>query len=264
MTGGAVIRLENVYLTIGGHQLLKDISLEVDKGGTGVILGASGSGKTTILRIVLGLFRPDSGRVFVGGEDITALDEEGLYRVRSSMGMVFQGGALFDSLTVGENVGYRLKEQGLMDDDAIEEKVRKSLRFVGLEDTVDLMPAELSGGMKKRVAIARGIASSPSVLLYDEPTAGLDPVNSYNVSRLIDRLRAEEGVTSVVVTHDLVTAFSVATSVALIHEGELVYVGGSEGLIGCADERARAFLLHTGIFTGRMESQAEAQAGAAR
>jgi phospholipid/cholesterol/gamma-HCH transport system ATP-binding protein len=241
-----LIRLEDIYLTLGDQQVLKGISLEIKEGGTGVILGASGSGKTTILRVVLGLYKPDSGRVFVAGDDITDMVEDDLYKVRAKMGMVFQGGALFDSLTVGENVGYRLSEQGGMDGDAIEERVRKSLKFVGLEESIDLMPAELSGGMKKRVAIARGIAPNPCIMLYDEPTAGLDPINSYNMNMLINRLKEEEGVTSVVVTHDLVSAFTVATSVALIHEGSLVFTGDKEGLLACDDERAKAFLRHAG------------------
>jgi len=241
-----MIRLEHVYLTLGGSQVLKDINLDLEPGGTGVILGASGSGKTTILRIIPGLYRPDSGKVFVNGDELTAVGEEGLYRVRENTGMVFQGGALFDSLTVGENVGYRLKELGALPDSEIEARVRKSLSFVGMEDTIDLMPAELSGGMKKRVAIARGIASGPKIMLYDEPTAGLDPVNAYNMTMLINRLKEEEGVTSVVVTHDLPAAFAVATKVAFIHEGGLVYVGDKEGLLSTGVESVRDFLRHSG------------------
>jgi len=245
-----MIRLEHINLTLGGAQILKDISLEVENGATDVILGASGSGKTTIMRVMLGLVRPDSGKVFINGEELTALDDDELYRVRNIMGMVFQGGALFDSLTVGENVGYRLKELRSLDEGVIEEQVRKSLRFVGLEDSIDQMPAELSGGMKKRVAIARGIAPSPKILFYDEPTAGLDPVNAYNINMLINRLRDEEGVTSVVVTHDMPSAFTVANKIAFIHEGVLVYVGGKEGLLQSSDPRVKDFLLHSSGLTG--------------
>lgn len=244
-----MIRLENVFLTLGDSPILKDISFSIEKGETGVMLGASGSGKTTILRIILGLYRPDSGRVFVNGDDITGLGEEELYKVREKMGMVFQGGALFDSLTVGENVGYRLEESG-MDDEEIESKVRKSLCFVGLEDSIDQMPAELSGGMKKRVAIARGIASSPKILLYDEPTSGLDPINAYNITMLINRLKEEEGVASVVVTHDIPAAFSVANKIAFIDEGSLVYVGDKDGLLASGDDRVRNFLNHSVILPG--------------
>jgi len=246
-----LIRLENVYLSLGGADILKDVSLELDEGDIGVILGASGSGKTTILRVVLGLYSPDEGGVFINGTDITRLeDEDDLYGVGDTMGMVFQGGALFDSLTVGENVAYRLLEKRELPDDVIEEKVRKSLCFVGMENTIDMMPAELSGGMKKRVAIARGIVSAPKILLYDEPTAGLDPVNAYNVSQLIARLSREEGITSVVVTHDLACAFMVATKIAFIHEGRIVYVGDKEGLVNSTEESVRSFLLHSGHIEG--------------
>jgi len=243
-----MIRLENVYLTLGGQEVLKDVTLSIGVGETGVILGASGSGKTTILRVVLGLFRPDSGRVYINGEEITGIDEDGMYRVREKMGMVFQAGALFDSLTVGENVAYRLNEQGELGSETIEERVRTSLCFVGLEDAIDMMPAELSGGMKKRVAIARGIVSSPKILLYDEPTAGLDPVNAYNISSLINRLKSEEGVTSVVVTHDIPAAFMVADSIAFIHEGRIRYAGKKEGLLASGDESVKAFLKHAGSY----------------
>jgi len=241
-----MIRLENVYLVLGGNPVLKDISFSIEKGETGVMLGASGSGKTTILRVILGLYKPDSGRVYINGEEITGLGEEDLYRVREKMGMVFQGGALFDSLTVGENVGYRLMESG-MDDAELESRVRKGLCFVGLEESIDQMPAELSGGMKKRVAIARGIASGPKIMLYDEPTAGLDPINSYNINMLINRLREEEGVASVVVTHDIPAAFSVSTKIAFIDEGCLVFLGDKEGLLSCDDERVKAFIRHSGF-----------------
>jgi len=244
-----MIRLENVFLTLGDSPILKDISFSIEKGETGVMLGASGSGKTTILRIILGLYRPDSGRVFVNGDEITGLGEEELYKVREKMGMVFQGGALFDSLTVGENVGYRLKGNG-MEGEELEARVRKSLCFVGLEDSIDQMSAELSGGMKQRVAIARGIASSPKILLYDEPTAGLDPINAYNITMLINKLKVEEGVASVVVTHDIPAAFSVANKIAFIDEGNLVYVGDKDGLLTSGDERVRNFLNHSGSMPG--------------
>ena len=243
-----MIELDNVYLTLGNTQVLKGVSFRIHKGETGVMLGASGSGKTTILRVILGLYKPDSGRVLIGGEDITQMDEEGLYRVREKMGMVFQGGALFDSLTVGENVGYRLKEKGLPDAE-IEERVNSSLRFVGLEDWMDQMPSELSGGMKKRVAIARGIASEPKVLLYDEPTTGLDPLNSHNITNLVNRLRDEQDVASVVVTHDLPAAFRVADRIAFIHEGRIVFLGDKDALIRSSEESVKQFLLHSGYFS---------------
>jgi phospholipid/cholesterol/gamma-HCH transport system ATP-binding protein len=247
-----VITLEHVYLVLGDNPVLQDISFNIEKGETGVLLGASGSGKTTVLRVILGLFRPDSGRVHINGEEISSLPEEELYRVRGDMGMVFQGGALFDSLTVGENVAYRLKERGELDDEEVERRVRKSLCFVGLEEAIDLMPAELSGGMKKRVAIARGIVTKPKIMLYDEPTAGLDPLNAYNIARLIVRLKQEESVASVVVTHDIPLACSVADKIAFIHEGGILYWGGKEGLLKNPDERIRGFLNHSGYISGNM------------
>jgi len=245
-----VIRLDDVHLALGGSEILKGVSLGLDENETGVILGASGSGKTTILRLILGLYRPDSGHVLINGYDIAETDDGSLYKVREKMGMVFQGGALFDSLTVGENVGYRLIEQRALGMDEIEGRVRKSLCFVGLEDAIDMMPAELSGGMKKRVAIARGIVASPKIMLYDEPTTGLDPVNAYNINTLINKLRAEEGVTSVVVTHDIPSAFTVATKIAFIHEGRILYTGGKEGLFESGDVNIKKFLRHSGGLSG--------------
>jgi phospholipid/cholesterol/gamma-HCH transport system ATP-binding protein len=241
-----MIRLENICLTLGGQQVLKDVSLDLKPGETGVILGASGSGKTTILRLILGLFKPDSGRIFIDGEDTTGFSEEKLMSVRAKMGMVFQAGALFDSMTVGENVAYRLSEKGGHSPEEIEEKVRTSLRFVGLEDSIDQMPAELSGGMKKRVAIARGIITQPKIMLYDEPSAGLDPLNSHNITNLIKRLQSELGVTSVVVTHDIPLAFAVADEIAFLNEGVVCYNGDTEGLMRTDNECAREFINHSG------------------
>src|SRR5512132_3658172 len=158
--------------------------MRVLPGETMVIVGGSGSGKTTVLRLILGLIHPDSGHILIEGQDVVKLSEEQMADIRSKMALVFQSSALFDSLSVGENVGYRLWEQGLLDEETIERKVMESLRFVGLDDIVDAMPAELSGGMKQRVAIARALASGPKVILFDEPTAGLDPVNTYIIKEL--------------------------------------------------------------------------------
>ena len=240
-----MIRLENINLSLGGSEILKNVSFHIRRGETGVILGASGSGKTTALRLILGLLKPDSGRIFVDGEDITDFSEERLLEVRAKMGMVFQAGALFDSMTVGENVAYRLMEKGGFSMEEIEEKVRGSLRFVGLEDSIDQMPSELSGGMKKRVAIARGIVASPAIMLYDEPTAGLDPLNSHNITNLIKRLKEEQGVTSVVVTHDIPLAFEVADYMAFLHDGEVCYTGKTEGLLSSGNSCVAEFINHS-------------------
>ncbi|MFM8552714.1 MAG: ABC transporter ATP-binding protein [Nitrospiraceae bacterium] len=236
-----MIAFSNVCLTLGGRLILRDVSFEVQPGETRVILGGSGSGKTTLLRLVLGLYRPDRGSIVVGGEDITGLPERDLFQVRQQMAMVFQDAALFDSLSVRENVGYRLWERGQLSDEEIEEKALESLRFVGLDDILDKMPAELSGGMRKRVGIARALASGAKTLLYDEPTAGLDPINTCVIGRLILRLKGM-GVTQVVVTHDLETAYRVADRMVLLIKGRLAFDGTPDELKRCEDPAVRQFL----------------------
>ncbi|HJR77826.1 MAG TPA: ATP-binding cassette domain-containing protein [Nitrospiraceae bacterium] len=236
-----MIVLRNVDLTLGGRRILTDVSFEVPAGETKVILGGSGSGKTTILRLILGLFRPDRGSVTVDGEDIAQLPEHQLPRIRQKMAMVFQGAALFDSLTVRENVGYRLLEQGLIPEESIELVVRQSLQFVGLEDSIDSMPADLSGGMRKRVGIARALATGAAIILYDEPTAGLDPINAYTICHLIMRLKTK-GVTQVVVTHDLDLAFHVADRIVMIQQGRIVFEGAADELSRRNDPAIRGFL----------------------
>ncbi len=236
-----MIELKGVRLTLGDRQVLQGISFGVQPGETKGILGGSGSGKTTILKLILGLFRPDRGSIRVAGQEITGLREQDLTQIRQNMAMVFQGAALFDSLTVRENVGYRLWEQGGLSDEVIEQKVRESLQFVGLEDAIDKMPADLSGGMRKRVGIARALASGAKVLLYDEPTAGLDPINSFMICHLIMRLKAK-GVTQVVVTHDLDIAFRVADRIVMIQDGSIIFEGTAEELGGSQDPAIRGFL----------------------
>ncbi len=240
-----MISLRDVALTMGGRQVLNEINLDILPGETKVILGASGSGKTTILRLTLGLFRPDRGSVSVAGTDITALRERDLPPIRQKMAMVFQGAALFDSLTVRENVGYRLWEQGRLSNEQIDQIVQESLQFVGLADTKDKMPAELSGGMRKRVGIARALASGAKILLYDEPTAGLDPINTFLIGSLILRLKAQH-VTQVVVTHDLETAFRVADRIFMIHKGRGVFEGTPDALRSRDEGVIRNFLVPSG------------------
>ena len=236
-----MIVLDHVCLSLGERQVLTEVSLRVKPGETMVILGGSGSGKTTILRLMLGLYRPDRGSIQVAGREISRMQERELVGVRQNMAMLFQSAALFDSLTVRENVGYRLWEHGRLSDDQIEHTVQESLSFVGLADTVDKMPAELSGGMKKRVGIARAVASGAQVLLYDEPTAGLDPINTCTIIRLILRLK-RKGVTQVVVTHDLETAYQVADRVIMLYQGRVVFEGTVEELRRSDHPAVKGFL----------------------
>ncbi len=237
-----MIRLDEVWFSIGGVDVLKGVSLHVARGDTKVVLGASGSGKSVLLKLILGLFRADRGTITIAGRDITRMTEQELYTVRQKIAMVFQGGALFDSLNVRENVAYRLEERRNLDEEAVERRVVESLSFVGLADAVEKMPSELSGGMRKRLAIARAIASEPEVILFDEPTAGLDPITAANINRLILRLRKMEGVTSIVVTHDLASAFLVADKIALLYDGAIIFDGTAEDLRRSQDPRVRMFI----------------------
>ena len=220
----SVIRFESVSKFYWDQTVLQDFSMNVEQAETKVILGGSGSGKSTLLKMVLGLVRPDSGQIFVEGQEITNLSEDQLTPMRKNIGMVFQEGALFDSLTVGENIAYRMREDGVHGEDEMREIVLRLLFFVGLENTVDKMPSELSGGMKRRVAIARALVGNPRIILYDEPTAGLDPITSRTICEMVMKLRDLEGVTSILVTHDLKTAFSLASEFAEIgSDGELSF-----------------------------------------
>lgn len=220
----SAIRFERVFKSYDGEPVLEDLSFEVREGEAKVVLGGGGSGKTTLLKLVLGLVKPDSGRIYVHDQEITGLSETKLMPIRKKIGMVFQESALFDSMTVGENVGYRLLEEGKSDVDEVEGVVRRLLSFVGLEPAIDKMPSELSGGMKRRVAIARAMVGEPRILLYDEPTAGLDPITSRTICDLVIKLRDLEGVASIFVTHDLKSALTLSGELASQNSnGEVVF-----------------------------------------
>jgi phospholipid/cholesterol/gamma-HCH transport system ATP-binding protein len=208
------ILFENVHLAFDEKVILRDVSFTLDTGHTKIFLGASGAGKSTILRLTLGLLKPDSGRICVNGEQIDRMLEDDLMKVRADLGMVFQEGALFDSLTVRENVGYKLYEELRWPAEKADARVTEVLGFIGLGDFIDRMPSELSGGQRRRVAIARAMAARPRILLYDEPTTGLDPITSLTVDEEIVKLRDLEGVSSVLVTHQLRDAFFVAEHAA--------------------------------------------------
>jgi len=227
-----MIELRDVDYSINGRVILTGVSFSVARGETRVILGPSGSGKSTILRLLMGLVRPDSGSILIDGEDITQLNEERLRQIRQHIGMVFQQGALFDSMTVGENIGFSLLEHGQEGEAEVEAAVLRHLVLVGLdEDLIDRMPDELSGGMQRRVAIARALAArDPRILLYDEPTTGLDPQSSARITDLILELRDSYGKTSVMVTHDIADAFKVGNRITMLDEGRIAFDGLADDL----------------------------------
>ena len=216
-----VISFRDVWLSFD-RPILKGVSFDLHAGATKIILGGSGSGKTTILRLILGLLMPDSGSVSVDGVEVSRLSEDELRDVRLKIGMVFQEGALFDSLSVGENVGYRLHEDQLPADEA-EGRVREMLGFVELQPFYERMPSELSGGQRRRVAVARALAARPAIMLYDEPTTGLDPITATTITDLIVKVRDLDGVTSILVTHQLRDAYNVARTFAWRQNGEFVF-----------------------------------------
>ena len=219
---------DGVHLAFDDKVILRDVSFTLQTGHTKVFLGASGAGKSTILRLALGLLKPDAGQIFVNGERVDNMDEDALMAVRADLGMVFQEGALFDSLTVRENVGYKLFEELNWPLDKANARVVEVLGFIGLGEFIDRMPSELSGGQRRRVAIARAMAAKPRILLYDEPTTGLDPITALTVDEEIVKLRDLEGVSSILVTHQLRDAFFVAEHRAT-REGKEVAFGKAEG-----------------------------------
>lgn len=223
-----MIEFQNVTISFEDEVILRNISFRVNPGETLIILGASGSGKSTILKLILGLIRPDSGRILITDRDITGMNEQELVKMRRNIGMIFQEGALFDSLSVRDNVGYRLVEEASMAEAEVDAEVEKHLGFVGLGESIDKMPVELSGGMKRRVGIARALVGSPDIILYDEPTAGLDPITKRTIVELMIKLRDTEKVTSVFVTHDLHAASIIATEYALTEGGNVCYTRDEE------------------------------------
>jgi phospholipid/cholesterol/gamma-HCH transport system ATP-binding protein len=239
----SVIGLNHVYLSFG-RPILEDVTFAARHGETVAIVGESGTGKSTILKLILRLLVPDSGAVAIDGEDITHLTFEEALEVRKKMGMVFQGAALFDSMTVFENVAYPLREHFHLSEDEIEARVREKLEFVDLDpnDTMEKLPSELSGGMRKRVGIARAMSGNPELMLYDEPTSGLDPLTTATITKLIMKLQRELGVTSIVVSHDIRSVTRMATKVALLADRRIKFFGTPEEMTGSDDQYIQDFL----------------------
>jgi phospholipid/cholesterol/gamma-HCH transport system ATP-binding protein len=219
------IRLAGVRKTFDSQAVLQGVDLEVAPGETITIIGGSGTGKSVLLRLIIGLIKPDAGQIWIDGEEITPLPEAKLLPIRRKVGMLFQGSALFDSLTVAENIAFPLREHTRMGEGEIRDRVREVLELVGLPGVEEKEPAELSGGMKKRVGLARAIALQPRIILYDEPTTGLDPSNIEKITELITNLKEKLGVTSVVVTHDMQSAFKVSDRIAMLHQGRIAVAG---------------------------------------
>src|SRR5688572_13124430 len=239
----SVIELQDVSLSFE-QPILENVSFKALEGETVVIVGESGAGKSLTLKLILRLLTPDKGRGLIDGEDIAPLSFNEALQVRQKMGMVFQGAALFDSLTVFENVAYPLREHTELKDEEIEQRVREKLQFVDLEpdEVLQKLPSELSGGMRKRVGIARGMANDPEIMLYDEPTSGLDPLTTGTITRLIMKLQRELRATSIVVSHDIRSVFRMATKVALLHDHRIDFVGTPEEMAAAEDPYIRDFL----------------------
>lgn len=250
-SGKKLIELKKVSKSFGGRKVLDKVDLEVFAGETLVIIGRSGVGKSTILKHVAGLLFPDEGEVWVEGREVGRLSEPELNELRKTMGVVFQYAALFDSLTVFENVAFRLLREFHMPLEKAVQTVKDKLELVGLKDTLlDLKPAQLSGGMRKRVGLARAIAYEPEIILYDEPTSGLDPVSSEAINDLILDMQKKLGVTSVVVTHDMHSAYKVANRIAMIYDGKIIGSGTPEEIKNSQDPYVRQFV--TGSVEGPM------------
>jgi phospholipid/cholesterol/gamma-HCH transport system ATP-binding protein len=237
-----MIEFRNVHKAFGPKQVLRGFSLQVNEGETMVIIGYSGTGKSVAIKHIVGLLEPDEGEVWVDGLRVDQLSRKDLYALRGRIGYVFQFAALFDSMTIGENVAMGLRKQGELSEREIVTRVDEALRLVDLPDVQNRMPAELSGGMRKRVGIARAIALRPKYILYDEPTTGLDPVTSATIDKLMVRMREQLGVTGIVITHDMRSAYTVGTRIAMLYEGRVHAVGTVDEIQHSTDPLVRQFI----------------------
>jgi phospholipid/cholesterol/gamma-HCH transport system ATP-binding protein len=222
------ISVVNLHKFFGENEVLRGVHLEVRQGESMVVIGGSGSGKTVLIKCIIGLMQPDQGEIYVDGVEISSLDEKRMNEVRKKFGMLFQGGALFDSMRVWENVGFGLRQQTRLDEEEIRRIASEKLTLVGLKNVEDLTPAELSGGMKKRVSLARAIAMEPEILLYDEPTTGIDPIMADAINDLIIQMKEKLGVTSMTITHDMKSAYKIGDRIAMLYQGKIIEVGTPE------------------------------------
>jgi len=249
-----MIEIINLSKSFTSAKVLDNLNLIINSGEVIVIIGRSGCGKSVLLKHIIGLIRPDIGQVIIDGNDMTRLEEHEMDKIRLRFGMLFQGAALFDSMTVGENVGFTLREHTNAPEEDIRKKVAGSLELVGLKGIEKLMPAELSGGMKKRVGLARAICNNPKIILYDEPTTGLDPIMADAINDLIIDLNNKLNVTSIVVTHDMVSAFKIADRIAMLYKGRIITIGTPDEIKNTKDPIVKQFI--TGAAKGPITEDA--------
>lgn len=243
-----MIQIKGLHKSFGANHVLRNLDLEIKTGEALVIIGRSGCGKSILLKQIMGIMEPDQGAVMIDGVDIFSLTLRELDQFRLKLGMLFQGAALFDSMTVGENVGFSLREHTQLPPGVIAEKVREKLKLVGLEGIEDLMPAELSGGMRKRVGLARAICNDPKIILYDEPTTGLDPIMADGINELIVQMQGKLRITSVTVTHDLKSAYRIADRIAMLYQGRIIGIGTPDEIKNSDNPVIRQFI--TGSASG--------------
>jgi phospholipid/cholesterol/gamma-HCH transport system ATP-binding protein len=237
-----MIKIRGLHKSFADKKVLQGVDLDIAQGQTTTIIGGSGSGKSVLFKHIIGLMKPDAGSVLVDGDDITRMKDSDLYRMVHKFGMVFQGGALFDSMTVGENVAFGIPGRREMPAAEIEALVEHSLNQVGMSDVARLLPAELSGGMKKRVAIARAIAKKPAIIMFDEPTTGLDPILADMINDLIIKVSSLEDITSIVITHDMVSAYKISDKIAVLFEGRIIETGSPREIRNTQSAIVRQFI----------------------
>ncbi len=236
------IRVVNLHKSFGENHVLRGVNLEVRQGESMVVIGGSGSGKTLLIKCIIGLVQPDEGEIYVDGEEVSSLREHEMNEVRKKFGMLFQGGALFDSMKVWENVGFGLRHQTRLSEEEIRRIASEKLKLLGLINVEDLMPVELSGGMKKRVSLARAIAIEPEILFYDEPTTGLDPIMADAINNLIVQMKEKLNVTSIAITHDMKSAYKVGDRIAMLYEGRIIESGTPEEIRNSSNPVVQQFI----------------------